>query len=431
MSAPKNIRTALGDDASILAEASAAAQEAPDHGVDHGPRTPSPDDDIPAATVQTTIAKGRRRGFGWTALAVVGILLVGGGGVVLVAKYILSGDPSAVPQTSVAKSTNVADTPGATDLPPSQSNAYATLNNQKREKADETRTSFTSIPVFDRAVPLTPAPQPPAPVYAPARPVAPAPINTSDVLPPDDPHWKLMREALAETRKKAGQDRGLGGSVIDHNPVFGAATPVNATGADTANASRRNGGPEDMGETLALPHQAYAMNRNAANSDVPAPVAIDIVSGPLVGGLLYGKPVYNQKNMSMALERMSFGGIDYKVDALVLDPDTLSPALDVDVENHYGERILVPGVAAAIGAVGKALSTAGTVTTYGTMTSTSQTSPLDTKQVIGAGIGGAGDAASRVLQQDASQIKPTVKFAANKPVIVVFMRAVRSGDRIK
>lgn len=338
------------------------------------------------------------------------------------------------PRSEVAKPSTLTEPPGAPGLTPQQRLADRSFDAQLRQAADRTGDSFVSRPVFSGAT--GPAPTP-VPGQTASQPVKPIVLGSPAATPvADEARRKAMLEAIKQTIAIGTADRGLGGSIVGRD-ALGPATPVTVTSLPSSHPSSGENHPAgsrsgaEEGALLAAPHQAYAVTTAAADSDAPATVTFEIISGPLAGGLVHGKPAVNQKTLSVTLDRLEFQGGEYKIEAIVLDPQTLSPALPVDVDNHYGQRILLPGLAAFVGGLGKAVSTPATAVNVAGLSVVQQSPKLTSEEQLAAGFGAAGQAAASALTQEATGIKPTVKLAAREPVVIDFLRGVMTGDRTR
>ena len=337
-------------------------------------------------------------------------------------------------QSSVTKASDINEPPGAPNIDPQLAKAYDVTNNRNRARAAMTGDSSVLLPIVNSQGDLVKpqeAPISPQPTQQPTgQQVHPQQVFTPYNGGPQgaDPRRAAMLKAIQDTLNTGAIAHDLQ-HTTEKVEAINTFTQV-GTGQNSAkqdkDASRST---EGTGMLIAEPHEAYAVTRIAADSDAIAPITLEILSGPLTGASVYGKPVVQQKNMQISVERMHFDGADCKVEAMVIDPVTKSPALDVDVANHWGERIGLPAIAGLFGAVGKAASQPTTSVNTSTGTSTiTQVSPLSPSQIAMAGIGGAGNAAAAVVDKDAESIKPTVTLDANKPQMVAFLKGIYSGD---
>lgn len=390
----------------------------------------------------------------------VGQMVLLGGGAVLVVVILLvvavqaafSGGEKPVAVASVSEGAKVSQAPGAPDLPPATKMAFEDKNTQMYDEAERRNQTSVGYPVFE------PAPPPPVPVPVPVpQPVA----QQAAVQPTATIDEKALREAvaraIAETRAKATMDRKpslVAGVDANGSPAGGGIVPVNQMGAvgtaypnptspmngygnplgggnGTASLGTGGGGGGG-GLDVAGPHEAYGVTQVAADSDAPQEVVVEVLGGPFVGATVYGTPTFKQKSASVVINRMHWRGQDYAVKGFLLDADTRSPALPVDVDNYYFERVFLPALASGIGIAGKvAAQPVSTVQSVGTGiggTIVTQTEPSTGRQIAGGFAEGGAGSASQILRQDAGEMKPTVRVVARQTVVVVFTSSVRSGD---
>lgn len=389
-------------------------------------------------------------------------ILVAAGGLVAVVLLVVlvraafSGGEKPVAVASVAEGAKVYQAPGAPDLPPATMQAYEDKNTQLYQDAERKGQTSVGYPVFKPGDP--PPPPPPLQVPQPvAQPVAQQPIQAVPTINEADLR-KAIEKAINETKLKATTDRkptmvaGLetqgspanGGYSPVGQPVGPTGTPAGLTMPGASGGAQFNGHADAMndgamstslrggGAEIAGPHEAYGVTQVAADSDAPAEVVVEILGGPLVGATVYGTASFRQKSASVTITRMYWRGQEYTVKGLLLDADTRSPALPVDVDNYYFERIIWPAFAGGLGIAGKVASQpASTVQNIGGGlggTIVTQTQPSTGRQIAGGFAEGGAGTAAQILKQDAGELKPTVRVAARQAVVVVFTSSVRTGD---
>ena len=388
------------------------------------------------------------------------VLLGGGAAIVVVVLVVVavraafSGGEKPVAVASVSEGAKVSQAPGAPDLPPATKMAFEDKNTQMYADAERRNQTSVGYTVFE------PAPPPPPPIPVPVQ--APQPVAQQaavQTVPPIDE--KALREAvaraIAETRAKATMDRrpsmvagvdangaSAGGGIVPVNQTGLMGTPYSnqtlppsgygnpMVGGNGTASLGSGGGGSGGGVDVAGPHEAYGVTQVAADSDAPQEVVVEVLGGPFVGATVYGTPTFKQKSASVAINRMHWRGQDFAVKGFLLDADTRSPALPVDVDNYYFERVFLPALASGIGIAGKvAAQPVSTVQSVGTGiggTIVTQTEPSTGRQIAGGFAEGGAGSASQILRQDAGEMKPTVRVVARQTVVVVFTSTVRSGD---
>ncbi|MCB1840227.1 MAG: DotG/IcmE/VirB10 family protein, partial [Alphaproteobacteria bacterium] len=93
-----------------------------------------------------------------------------------------------------------------------------------------------------------------------------------------------------------------------------------------------------------------------ANSDVPGPVLVLLVSGPLKGSKLIGTFSVQDDYLTLRFDRIVVEGRDSAVDAIALNPDTSLPGIATEVDHRYLQRILLPAAAAFVEGFSEALA---------------------------------------------------------------------------
>lgn len=395
-------------------------------------------------------AKAAKTG-GIVVLAIVSGVVVLWGGL----SFLLSGEEKVTAGASVGQAPNVYQPPGAPNLPPATKNAYRDANEQSFRRAERAGDTHVGYPVYEPA----PPPEPPKPVQVPTPVQLPQPVQAPKAAEVVDAQYEAdlkaaikaayvkMDAAMADkppgmVASSAGSNGGRGGYQL----VTQADNPV-ATGVPSAPLSGRAfdgpaapagsaaafSGRSGTGAVLAMPHQAYGVTQVAADSDAPQEVAVEILGGPFVGGVVHGQPTFKQKSASVAIDRLVWNGGEYSVKGFLINQDTMSPSLDVEVDNHYAERIILPAIAGALGVAGKVMSQPVTTLTqygagFGAGTVMTQTEPSTGRQIAGGALDGGASTAAGVLKQEAGEIRPTVRVAAQQAVVIQFTSVVRTGD---
>lgn len=172
---------------------------------------------------------------------------------------------------------------------------------------------------------------------------------------------------------------------------------------------------------------SYAQLLTEANSDVPAPVLAQIVSGPLSGARAVGSfQVANGYNdyLVLTFTLADLKGKDYRIQAIALDPDTTLAGMATEVDQRYFTRLILPAAAAFLQGFGSALATtSSTTSTNGTTTIVSQTSPGVT-QGVAQGASTAANTAAQFFQDQANLTKPLIRIAAGTPMGLFFVSSV-------
>ena len=153
----------------------------------------------------------------------------------------------------------------------------------------------------------------------------------------------------------------------------------------------------------------YATLLTAVDSEVPGPVKVRIEQGPYSGGEVLGNyQVVNNKYVSIIFTRLVFENREIPVQAIGVDPHDMKGGLAGNVNHHWVERLLLPTVAAALGAYAQS-ATFGGSTTLSAAGATIQQPTLTSAERLQYALGsGVTQGVTPVLQQEAQQIHTQV-----------------------
>jgi intracellular multiplication protein IcmE len=152
-----------------------------------------------------------------------------------------------------------------------------------------------------------------------------------------------------------------------------------------------------------------ATTTKAIDSYVPGPVTAIIEQGPFAGGEALGSyEIRGRSYITMTFTRVVYKGVEYPVDAVGLNPDTGIAGLKGDVNNHWGSRLILPTLAAAIGRYAEA-ATFGGITTISPAGSVIQEPELSSSEQIKYALGtGVSEGITPVIREEAGQIERQV-----------------------
>ncbi len=181
-------------------------------------------------------------------------------------------------------------------------------------------------------------------------------------------------------------------------------------------------------ETVLIPAGTinYGQVLIEANSDVPGPVLVQLVSGPLAGARLIGEfRVQNDKFLVMAFRSIVVDGLNQPVNAVAIDPGTTLPGVASEVDNRYFSRVLLPAAARFLEGVGGAIAEDSTTTvTVSGDTVIQEQSALDFEQELGRGAEEGFNEIADFMDEQAETIRPLVRVARGTPVGVFFTEPV-------
>lgn len=172
---------------------------------------------------------------------------------------------------------------------------------------------------------------------------------------------------------------------------------------------------------------SYAQLLTEANSDVPGPILAQILSGPLSGARAVGQ--FQVSNgyadyLVLRFNLVNYKGRDYQIDGIALDPDTTLGGMATEVDQRYFSRVILPAAAGFLQAFGSALGQGSSSIEANNNTTIVTQSRRGFREGIYSGIGQAGQTASQFFQNQANQIKPLVRVAANTPIGFFFVSSV-------
>lgn len=166
------------------------------------------------------------------------------------------------------------------------------------------------------------------------------------------------------------------------------------------------------------------------DSDENSVVVASIESGQWEGGKVFADGYKLMTNsIDMTFTRMVWRGHTYTIKAKPMDSQTGRTSLSGDVDHHYFSRIIIPALAEAISKGGQVYEDSYGQTTVSDGVVIQDNEKPDNDQIIGAAIGGFGDAASGVLKSDAGRMPSrTVTVPKGTTIGIQFLGAVYESD---
>lgn len=158
----------------------------------------------------------------------------------------------------------------------------------------------------------------------------------------------------------------------------------------------------------------FATTLTAIDSDVPGPIKARIEQGPFAGGEVLGSyEVRGRKYVTMSFTRVVHKGVEYSVDAVGLNPNNGVAGLEGDVNNHWGQRLILPTLAAAIGKYAEAATFGGVTVTSAAGAIVQEPSLSGSEQVKYALGSGVSEGITPVIRDEAAQIQRQVTLPQN------------------
>ena len=179
-------------------------------------------------------------------------------------------------------------------------------------------------------------------------------------------------------------------------------------------------------ETILIPAGTinYGQMVIEANSDVPGPVLVQLVSGPLAGARLIGSFQTRNKVLVLQFDSVVVNGLNSPVNAIAIDPTTTLPGVATEVDNRYWSRVLLPAAGRFIEGLGRgfAQDSETTIVTGDVVTTTRNN--LDFEQELGQGVEEAAEQIADFMDDEADDIEPLVRVARGTPVGIFFTEPV-------
>lgn len=238
-------------------------------------------------------------------------------------------------------------------------------------------------------------------------------------------HRFEYRPATGGSVEVAAVSGQVGNGSIKATASAGAPVGSEALGQKSATGDRSS---KAHGQIIASPHKAYAEMSITATTDAPVDIAANLLSGPLSGATVYGTFSKGQDALIIRFDRAWVDGKTYKISAIAVDPESDTPAVATEVDNHVLERVIYPAAAALFDKIGNLASQPQVQVQIGNTTTVTQQQPLTIRQLAAAGIGGAAGAVTGILNADAGRIQQTITYAAHQPIGIMLMKTVYEGD---
>ncbi len=170
-----------------------------------------------------------------------------------------------------------------------------------------------------------------------------------------------------------------------------------------------------------------------ANSDVPSVILAQMVSGPLKGWKLLGEFSIEEDIKMLTISfnvAVSEDGRQYKIQAIMLDPDTSLAAKASYVNNRYLRRIILPAAAKFVTGFAEAMAESGrtSITVSGTGGVSEAEEEKTDKQEVATGVAEAGQDIADILDE-LGDVPMQVVIKAGTPIGIFFTKSVFESDK--
>ena len=312
----------------------------------------------------------------------------------------------------------------------------ARLAEQQRQSYLPSLKTAPAIPTTRLPDPVVPAkPANPAPAYT-SNPISvtSAPVTSSQAarqLTPEEKQGDLAYAALMGTLI-AGMAPRASAMGIDETPEMIAKKREELKKENEAREASYRTAQDGVSASGAahgrvlMPALRWSMAQTVVATDTDGnggDVIVEMKGGPLNGARLSGKAQRRNELMAVSLTRLEWQGKPLAVDAVLISPETRETAVASSVDHHYGARLLYPSLAAVASGAGQAIALSGSSQATSAFGNASTYKNLNTGEIIGVGVGAAGNNLQQVLNEMAPK-GPTVKLDAGVPVGVMFLKDV-------
>ena len=357
----------------------------------------------------------------------LGIILLPIAVVVLLVLTVFGGSKNPDQVSKVAAGSTVKAVPGSGDQPPAYANAVDENNQQRAEAARQQGGSAVPTPVGNASVAAEPPSDPLAEFKAPTTilPATPTPAQVVQIQQIDPQAAAQLAQAMSTeigTITAAVSPRAVAVTKITDLKAFEderlKAQQIQTQQAAAA-ANKQTEGPVIVPAGMV----SYGQMLTSADSDLQAPFLVSILSGPFAGGRAIGTFQKTEDYLILAFGTVIKDEVEYKVNAIAIDPDTTLSGLETDTDHHYFERFVLPAAAAFVQGIGQAVANEGSTTTYSTYGVTQSQPQLNTHQQLLAGLGAGAQAVGSALQQGANR-QPTIYVEGGTPIGIMFVNSV-------
>ncbi|WP_048795531.1 MULTISPECIES: conjugal transfer protein TraO [Serratia] len=230
-----------------------------------------------------------------------------------------------------------------------------------------------------------------------------------------------------------GNTSGGSGGDMSGFSRWSASLPGNMS-VQTASLSTGTGGASVTPSVVVPPYWRGpgVIDIGVDSDNSTTPVLGRFVSGPYAGAVLKAPAGAKLAGDGVVIHftEMSFGGVNYQVDAYALQDESLMPSVATEVNNRYFSRIVLPALLKGIGGIGEMYAQANTqVVTNGFNAVTTRPETPDGKAVAGVIAGGTASQAANVLSSDAARLPSKQVLIEKQQVVAIqFMRGVYSTD---
>ena len=305
----------------------------------------------------------------------------------------------------------------ATDPPP----AYAdTITARDSENADKARTEGEShLPtLFGTPGPRRPTPSPPAtpaPEPVPAYGVPSAPITAPAPEEPGEAGAAALRALIAAWTRRPEIV-----SVHRPAPQEPAGTAPDTPARPASARSPVPGPSRALAAALRAGRGYHARVLYAVDSELTAPVLVELLEPPLDGAVVTGSFTQVRDRLAIRFTRLDVGGQSHQVEAWAVGLDCACAALTGEVDRHLFARLVLPAaVAFAEGFLASAARAGESLTIGAGDDIVHRRDATGTRDHLAAAGARAAGTLGAILLENAPK-RSTVRLSRNTELVVVF-----------
>ncbi len=361
---------------------------------------------------------------------------VGGTVLLIIAGIFFFGGSDEIARSNVRVGSAVSENVGTEELDPNMIEALETLNQDTRNDAIDTQSSFIPIPITPaqnnrdsmtddqstidpletwKAIQNEKIEDEPLPFI---------PEVNPGVDQARDQALVQLAEAMSEQMQGIITEREI--RELEHIEV----TPIvkENLGENIGSDNELDSGSEEQVSVQIISATAieYGQTLLEANTDwEQAPVLAELVTGPLAGARLIGEFKKEEDFIILTFSRAVKDGKSYEINAIAIDTDTLFPAMQTEIDRRWFRRVIVPAAADFVSAFAEAVATTTSVTvvnTGGTVIDSQE--ELNTEEEVAQGIAAAAQTAGDILKEDYSDVDTLIRVPPGTPIGILFVDPV-------
>lgn len=333
---------------------------------------------------------------------------------------ILGSKNTEAPSSVAIQPNGAAEKTAASEITPSYREELVRHNEQKRAEAETKGTS--SLPVLIPSDVERQAPRP----RAKEEDKQTAPVANAQQPQPRNPgvqaadqasaaHYEAMRNmangllqrplptptsVIAQETKAAAQTQPTASQSTQHAEAI--ATKVSVDSTPIAKA----------GEMV------YVLMNSDIDTDEPDIAHFTVIQGALKGGRFVGTATRQNEMVKVSVNSFYMNKQAYSVTGQVMDVNTARGLLAGDVDRKLFQRYGLPFLGGFVTGLGAAVAQGNTQITSSAVGTTSTTTPLNNRQIMGSAFGAGASGVTQQIQRSAAKTEPAVRIPGGGAYVV-------------